>query len=168
MDDFYDTDIGVQTSDILVLPSAFLGTLWTELQTIGNNNARKIMFKCGHTVGVNLYYSHDYKNSLKALQKVVEKKPDEISLLNYVGMDEIFLKKYPDAEKTFKKIIKKEPKIDLGYMGLAFCYHKWKKYDKAMKYYDKVLEINPENKKARVLRAEMVREKALFSQDEKK
>ena len=32
MDDFYDTDIGVQTSDILVLPSAFLGTLWTELQ----------------------------------------------------------------------------------------------------------------------------------------
>ena len=54
MDDFYDTDIGVQTSDILVLPSAFLGTLWTELQTIGNNNARKIMFKCGHTVGVNL------------------------------------------------------------------------------------------------------------------
>ena len=30
MDDFYDTDIGVQTSDILVLPSAFLGTLWTQ------------------------------------------------------------------------------------------------------------------------------------------
>ena len=57
MDDFYDTDIGVQTSDILVLPSAFLGTLWTELQTIGNNNARKIMFKCGHTVGA-VSYTH--------------------------------------------------------------------------------------------------------------
>ena len=54
MDDFYDTDIGVQTSDILVLPSAFLGTLWTELQNLGNDNARSIMFKCGHTVGVNL------------------------------------------------------------------------------------------------------------------
>ena len=54
MDDFYDTDIGVQTSDILVLPSAFLGTLWTELQSLGNDNTRKIMFKCGHTVGVNL------------------------------------------------------------------------------------------------------------------
>ena len=54
MDDFYDTDIGVQTSDILVLPSAFLGTLWTELQNLGHDNARSIMFKCGHTVGVNL------------------------------------------------------------------------------------------------------------------
>ena len=54
MDDFYDTDIGVQTSDILVLPSAFLGTLWTELQNLGGDKARSIMFKCGHTVGVNL------------------------------------------------------------------------------------------------------------------
>ena len=45
MDDFYDTDIGVQTSDILVLPSAFLGTLWTELQSLGIDKARKIMFK---------------------------------------------------------------------------------------------------------------------------
>ena len=54
MDDFYDTDIGVQTSDILVLPSAFLGTLWTELQNLGKDKAREIMFKCGHTVGVNL------------------------------------------------------------------------------------------------------------------
>ena len=54
MDDFYDTDIGVQTSDIFVLPSAFLGTLWTELQSLGNDKARKIMFNCGHTVGINL------------------------------------------------------------------------------------------------------------------
>ena len=54
MDDFYDTDIGVQTSDILVLPSAFLGTLWTELQHLGSEHARNIMFKCGHTVGITL------------------------------------------------------------------------------------------------------------------
>ena len=54
MDDFYDTDIGVQTSDILVLPSAFLGTLWTELQSLGGDRARSIVFKCGLTVGVNL------------------------------------------------------------------------------------------------------------------
>ena len=50
MDDFYDTDVGVQTSDILVLPSTFLGTLWTELQDIGSEKARRIMFNCGHTV----------------------------------------------------------------------------------------------------------------------
>ena len=55
MDDFYDTDIGVQTSDILVLPSAFLGTLWTELQTLGSDKARDIMFKCGHTA---VSYTH--------------------------------------------------------------------------------------------------------------
>jgi predicted hydrocarbon binding protein len=54
MDDFYDTDIGVQTSDILVLPSAFLGTLWTELQNIGTVKARSIMFNCGHSVGSSL------------------------------------------------------------------------------------------------------------------
>ena len=54
MDDFYDTDIGVQTSDILVLPSTFLGTLWSELQNLGKDSARGIMFKCGHTVGITL------------------------------------------------------------------------------------------------------------------
>ena len=54
MDDFYDTDIGVQTSDILVLPSSFLGTLWTELQSIGGEKARSVMFNCGHSVGKSL------------------------------------------------------------------------------------------------------------------
>ena len=54
MDDFYDTDVGVQTSDILVLPSTFLGTLWTELQDIGSEKARRILFNCGHTVGSSL------------------------------------------------------------------------------------------------------------------
>ena len=54
MDDFYDTDVGVQTSDILVLPSTFLGTLWTELQDIGTEKARSILFNCGHTVGSSL------------------------------------------------------------------------------------------------------------------
>ena len=54
MDDFYDSDIGVQTSDILILPSTFLGTLWSELQTIGPEKSRDILFKCGHTVGSTL------------------------------------------------------------------------------------------------------------------
>ena len=54
MDDFYDTDVGVQTSDILVLPSTFLGTLWTELQDVGAEKARRILFNCGHTVGSSL------------------------------------------------------------------------------------------------------------------
>ena len=54
MDDFYDTDVGVQTSDILVLPSTFLGTLWNELQSVGNEKARSILFNCGHTVGKSL------------------------------------------------------------------------------------------------------------------
>ena len=54
MDDFYDTEIGVQTSDILVLPSSFLGTLWTELQNIGPDKARSILFNCGHSVGQSL------------------------------------------------------------------------------------------------------------------
>jgi predicted hydrocarbon binding protein len=54
MDDFYDTDIGVQTSDILILPSSFLGTLWSELQKVGNEECRRIMFTCGHSVGKSL------------------------------------------------------------------------------------------------------------------
>ena len=54
MDDFYDTDIGVQTSDILILPSSFLGTLWSELQKVSNEDCRRIMFACGHTVGKSL------------------------------------------------------------------------------------------------------------------
>ena len=54
MDDFYDTDVGVQTSDILVLPSTFLGTLWTELQGVGSEKARRILFNCGLSVGSSL------------------------------------------------------------------------------------------------------------------
>ena len=49
MDDFYDTDVGVQTSDILVRPSTFLGTLWKELQCVGSDKASNIMFSCGYS-----------------------------------------------------------------------------------------------------------------------
>ena len=55
MEDFYDSDIGAQTADILVLPSSFLKTLWKELiEGLGEDAGQKAFFRCGETVGKSL------------------------------------------------------------------------------------------------------------------
>ncbi|MDP6364338.1 MAG: hypothetical protein QF366_04670 [Candidatus Poseidoniia archaeon] len=55
MEDFYDSDIGAQTADILVLPSSFLRTLWKELtEGLGEEEGQKAFFRCGETVGESL------------------------------------------------------------------------------------------------------------------
>ena len=55
MEDFYDSDIGAQTADILVLPSSFLKTLWKELtEGLGEVEGQNAFFRCGETVGESL------------------------------------------------------------------------------------------------------------------
>ena len=55
MEDFYDSDIGAQTADILGLPSSFLKTLWKELiEGLGEDAGQKAFFRCGETVGESL------------------------------------------------------------------------------------------------------------------
>ena len=91
MDDFYDTDIGVQTSDILVLPSAFLGTLWTELQSLGNDKTRKIISRLKAFIAKVM--TTDYKKISKAyyvyflisnfLINIFKKRKNCYSLSNY-------------------------------------------------------------------------------------
>ena len=106
MDDFYDTDIGVQTSDILVLPSAFLGTLWTELQTLGSDKAREIMFKCGHTVGVNLSVNYAGMGT-EDLDMVLNQAWAEAGLGHLFVLD----------TNTAKVIVKVENLLEIGIIG---------------------------------------------------
>ena len=55
MEDFYDSDIGLQTADVLILPSSFLKTLWKELTDgFGEVEASGAFFRCGESVGENL------------------------------------------------------------------------------------------------------------------
>lgn len=44
--------------------------------------------------------------------------------------------------------IKLEPLDDLAYNNMGYTYFKMKKYKKALKYYDKAIEINTNNKHA--------------------
>lgn len=106
MDDFYDTDVGVQTSDILVLPSTFLGTLWAELQDIGAEKARSILFNCGHTVGISLSVNY------------VEMGTDDLDIvLNQawaeVGLGHLFVL---DSNKDHI-VIKLENLLEIGIIG---------------------------------------------------
>ena len=59
MGDFYDSDIGLQTADVLILPSSFLKTLWKELiDGFGEAEAPGAFFRCGESVGENLASSY--------------------------------------------------------------------------------------------------------------
>ena len=106
MDDFYDTDIGVQTSDILILPSTFLGTLWSELQNIGPEKAREILFKCGHTVGLTLSINY-VEMGTEDLDMVLNQAWAE------AGLGHLFVL---DADKE-NIIIKLENLLEVGIIG---------------------------------------------------
>ena len=68
MEDFYDSDIGLQTADVLILPSSFLKTLWKELiDGLGEVEGPKVFFRCGESIGENLaanYYEDTAQSGL--------------------------------------------------------------------------------------------------------
>lgn len=87
-------------------------------------------------------YKKDFDNAIKYLKESVELNPDYyLSLVNLAGIY-IKLKKYDDAEKVLIKALKIEQTAD-GYNNLGIVYSEKNELNRAIRKFEKAIELNP-------------------------
>ncbi|MYF55452.1 tetratricopeptide repeat protein [Candidatus Poribacteria bacterium] len=87
--------------------------------------------------------------AIPMFQKVIELNPDVIEAHVRLGWLYSNQKTYDKAEFHLKKVIQKMPKHTLAYHGLAEVYVKQERLEKAVSIYQKITELDPDDKDAR-------------------
>jgi len=83
--------------------------------------------------------------SKHTVKKTVKKKVEPISEYSLLQKAFKYQKKqqYTNAIKTYKEVLKLNPKKDIAYYNLGIIYGNQKKYDLAIKAYKKSIKLNP-------------------------
>ena len=83
-----------------------------------------------------------YLDSVDYYDAAIAKQPAAI-LYNKRGIALLFLQRNKDAQKSFEKAVKLDPKSAEGLNNLGFIAQTEKRYGRAIKYYEKALQIRP-------------------------
>jgi len=84
-----------------------------------------------------------YIDAIDYYQAALRKDPRNPVLMNKVGMQQLLLHRWGDARKSFERAIKQDKKYANAYANLAVVYYEDWSYSKAIRYYDKAIEIAP-------------------------
>lgn len=95
------------------------------------------------------FKAEKYENAIKYLNKATDLGMNERSVYLFKGFSNFYLTKYDDAIVNFQDAIKADDKFLLSYSWLAKCYIVQSKNDEALKVYEKMLTIDPENAEAK-------------------
>ena len=98
------------------------------------------------------YQSHDYQESLRILNELIDNEPDNSDAYYYRGFTNEALRNYPDALTDFIKVTKLEPDKYDAYAHIDWLYAKNKDWDKIITYWTKYLKRNPDDAKAHLER----------------
>lgn len=90
----------------------------------------------------------DNLNAQKALERVVEKKPENEEALSLLASVYTKQRKYSSAVSTYEKIVKIEPQRDDIFMRIGQIYLKMMEWEKAVPPLKKAVELNIDNKEA--------------------
>lgn len=96
------------------------------------------------TRGDELRAEKAYLDSLDYFHAAMAKSPDNVQVLNKIGIVELMLQRYRDAAKNFEKALKKDRKFAEAYNNLGVVQYERKKYAAAIKQYKKAIELSPE------------------------
>jgi len=89
---------------------------------------------------------HQIDNEIKDLKKVVELKPDDADMLNYLGYTMlIYNKDIKEGMKYVKKAVELSPKNPSYLDSLAYGYFLLHDYQKALKYEEEAYKLNPKD-----------------------
>lgn len=96
--------------------------------------------------------SGDFKNALNIYFNFLKKNPNELFIINKIGMCYCYLDKFDMAIKNFEKILPllNKPIPDL-LNNIGFCYGKVKDYNSALKYYLKSNKLKPDKNNYKIL-----------------
>ncbi len=84
-----------------------------------------------------------YKDAIKIAEKLARKFPNSIMLMNILGVTNIALTRYANAENAFKKAIKLNPSIPEPHNNLGILFFKQGHLDDAIKAYQTAIKLMP-------------------------
>lgn len=117
------------------------------------------------SIGRSFYMMNEYGKALPYLEKAVKDNPNKLPLLLTTALVLKAHKAYGDAIKYLKRALRAPKNTNttpntklLILMELATCYYETGAYKEALKYCEKVLQLDPHNTAAMLLKQEIQRE----------
>ncbi|GAA4836063.1 tetratricopeptide repeat protein [Algivirga pacifica] len=95
--------------------------------------------------GISYYQLEQYEQAYENFLAAHKLNPKDITMLTNVGQLQQELEKYGEAVKSFKKILKLEENNEKAQFELARSYHFNGDFDKAMKAYNELMDLNSQN-----------------------
>ena len=97
-----------------------------------------------YNLGYNHYKQGHYATALSHFQSQVEKDPQNIDSINYLGLCYKHLKRDKEAIAAYKQVIAMKPDYTFSYNNLARLYHDREEHEAAELWYLKTIEIDPD------------------------
>jgi tetratricopeptide (TPR) repeat protein len=100
--------------------------------------------------GKTYFKDENYENAIVFLSKAIEFGMNkERSVYLFKGFSNFYLKKYEQSLADFQEAVRLDDKYVLSYSWMAKCYFVLGNNDEAIKTYEKILTIDPENAEAK-------------------
>lgn len=108
----------------------------------------------------------NYLDAIDYYQAALVKDPHNAVLINKIGISQLQIHRWREAQKTFDRAIKADKKYANAYANLAVVFYEEESLSKAIRYYDKAIELDSEeavfyNNRAAALFAKKQFEKAM-------
>jgi len=99
-------------------------------------------------LGLALIYLHqkDTRRAKEHLFKALSSSPEAPSFYYTLGKNFLILGEIDAGIKAYKKVLKETPNDDLAYLQLGVIYYKKKAFQQAEIYWERAIELNPDNK----------------------
>jgi tetratricopeptide (TPR) repeat protein len=111
---------------------------WQQASRIHFSEGREMLFIQGR-----------YQEAIQEFETVIVADPYFTPAYNLMGKSYAFLGQYDKADACFKKVIMLAPGIDEGHMNIGLLLELRGKPSEALPYFEKALQLNPQNKKAK-------------------
>ena len=86
-----------------------------------------------------------YLDAIDYFDAALKKAPDDAVIWNKMGISELMLQRYREAERDFKAAIRRDPKLGEAYNNLGVVQYERRKYGAAIKQYKRALKVSPES-----------------------
>jgi len=88
---------------------------------------------------------NSYEEALALIEEMLEKDPEDLEALIFVGNIRMYLKQKDKAKNIYEKVLSMEPKKKNIYLFLGSIYFEEKEYEKALQVYEKMVKNFPES-----------------------